>query len=276
MKRFYIITILILQSFSILLAQKVDVLTLATFHFAFPNRDIQKYKIDDQIDVLKPEHQREIEAITDMISKFKPTIIAIEANPSQQHRIDSIYIDYLNGKYQLGRQESEQIGFRLAKQYNLKKLYCVDDWGELPEQINNVVYGNDTIYKEKFMDFFYNNPDSLKVYIKEDVYKSKGILEELHERNSDDFLKKDLGNYLISIFKFETDENEFFGVDFTTGWWFNRNLRIFRNIQKIPAKPDDRILVIYGSGHMNILNILFDASPEYRLVRSNDYLKLSE
>jgi hypothetical protein len=273
MNKYYIIVFLLIQSFSVLIAQEVDVLTLATFHFAFHNRDIQKIENDDQINVLKPEHQNEIEKIAGMISTFKPTIIAIEVDPIQQTKIDSLYNDYLNGKYQLSREESEQIGFRLAKQNNIKKLYCVNDWGKLPEQINNVVYGNDTFARQKFMDFFYNNPDSLKIYEKEDVYKTKGILEELRELNSDVFLKKDLGNYLISVFKYETDENEFFGVDFTTGWWFNRNLKIFRNIQKIPTKPDDRILVIYGSGHMNILNILFDASPEYRLVKANDYLK---
>ncbi|MEP7266457.1 MAG: DUF5694 domain-containing protein, partial [Saprospiraceae bacterium] len=56
-------------------------------------------------------------------------------------------------------------------------------------------------------------------------------------------------------------------------WWFNRNLRIFRNIQKINAKPTDRILVIFGAGHMNLLNIFFKASPEYKLVERNKYLK---
>ena len=88
-----------------------------------------------------------------------------------------------------------------------------------------------------------------------------------------DHLKKDLGNYMISKFKYETTDNVFSGVDFTTGWWFNRNLRIFRNIQKIPTKVDDRVLVIYGSSHMNLLNIFFDASPEYQLEKINDYLE---
>ena len=86
-------------------------------------------------------------------------------------------------------------------------------------------------------------------------------------------LKKDLGDYLIGVFKYETDDNEFFGVDFQTGNWFNRNLRIIRNIQKINTKQNDKIFVLFGAGHMNILNILFDASPEYKLVNVNDYLK---
>jgi hypothetical protein len=37
-----------------------------------------------------------------------------------------------------------------------------------------------------------------------------------------------------------------------------------RNIQRVDAKPSDRILVIFGAGHLNILNYLFECLPEYR------------
>ncbi len=82
-----------------------------------------------------------------------------------------------------------------------------------------------------------------------------------------------MGTYLIRIFKYETTDNEFFGPDFVTGWWFNRNLRIFRNIQKIKAKTTDRIVVIFGAGHMNLLNLLFNSSPEFKLLKVKNYLK---
>jgi hypothetical protein len=208
-----------------------------------------------------------------MIAAFEPTIIVIEVDPNKQEKVDSVYSAYLDGNHQLKRNEHEQIGFRLAKRFNLPTLYCTNDWGELSEQINHVVYGNDTVARQKFMDFFYNSDDSSKIYNPENKFKSMGILEHLKMVNSRDHLKKDLGNYMISKFKYETTDNVFSGVDFTTGWWFNRNLRIFRNIQKITANPDDRILVIYGSSHMNLLNIFFDASPEYELEDINDYLK---
>jgi hypothetical protein len=253
--------------------QKIKVLTLGTFHFAFPNLDVIKTDDKDIIDVLKPEYQKEIESIVKMIAVFEPTIIAIEVDPNKQEKIDSVYMAYLSGTHKLKRSEHEQIGFRLAKQFNLQTLYCTNDWGELPEEINNVVYGNDTISQQDFMNFFYNNNDSSKIYDPENKFKSESILEHLKMVNSKDHLKMDLGNYMINIFKYETNDNEFFGVDFTTGWWFNRNLRIFRNIQKITAKPDDRILVIYGSSHMNLLNIFFEASPEYELENINNYLE---
>lgn len=273
MRIYYIIALLLLWSLSTVEAQKVEVLTLGTFHFNFPNLDVKKTDSEDQIDVLEPKYQKEIESIVDKLKKFKPNIIVIERSPEFQEKYDSIYTRYLEGNHELNRSEEQQIGFRLAKRLGLQKLYCVDAWGADYEDITQLFEGNDSIAKQKFMNFFYNHPDSSMLYEDDNLYKTEGILAELRKRNSEEFLKQDLGNYLIGIFKYETEDNKYFGVDFTSGWWYNRNLRIFRNIQKIPTKPDDKILLIYGSGHMNILNTLFEASPEYTLVRTNVYLE---
>lgn len=254
--------------------KKTKVLTLGSFHFNFPNMDVAKTEEDDKIDVLDPQYQKEIEIIVSKLEKFKPTKIVIERRPELQKKYDSLYSSYLNGTHTLSRDEEQQIGFRLAKRLGLKKLYCTDAWGEDYEDVKKVVDGNDTIAKGKFMDYFYNHPDStLNSYRNEiPLFKTEGILAELKRMNSEQFVKNGLGDYLIGIFKYETKNNNQFGVDFITGWWFNRNLRIFRNIQRIDSTPQDRVLVIYGAGHMNLLNIFFEASPEYELLYVNDYL----
>ena len=69
-------------------SQKTEVLTLGTFHFNFPNLDIKKIEAADQIDVLQPKYQKEIEDIVTRIVTFKPTIIAIEREPSKQAKYD--------------------------------------------------------------------------------------------------------------------------------------------------------------------------------------------
>lgn len=253
---------------------QTKVLTLGTFHFNFPNLDVAKIEDADQIDVLDSKYQKEIELIVDKLVKFKPTIIVIEREPEKQQTYDSLYTSYLNGQHKLTRSEEQQIGFRLAKRMGLSRLYCTDAWGTDYEDVKKVIDGNDTIAKGKFMDFFYNNPDSILTSFRSEkaLFKTEGILAELKKLNSAEYVKKGLGDYLIGIFKYETKENNQFGPDFVTSWWFNRNLRIFRNIQRIKAKPEDRILVIYGAGHMNLLNIFFEASPEYQLLHINDYL----
>lgn len=273
MKTTFTILCTLLCLTSIAQSAETKVMTLGTFHFNFPNLDATRIETKDQIDVLTPAYQNEIEAIVSKIARFKPTIIVIERTPGEQHRTDSAFNLYAQNNYQLKRSEEEQIGFRLAKRFGLKKLYCVDEWGNFTERINSIVNGKDSVEAQKFESFFENNPDSLKRFIHKPNFKNEGILNALRKLNNEENIKKDLGNYLVGLFKYESKEHDFTGVDFETGRWFSRNLKIFRNIQRISAGSSDRILVIYGAGHMNILNYLFDCSPEYDRVKTNDYLK---
>ena len=254
-------------------SSKTDVMTLGTFHFNFPNLDVAQTSKNDQIDVLDPVYQKEIQTIVNKISEFKPTIIVIERQPSRQQFTDSVFNSYLLGNYKLRRAEEEQIGFRLAKLLGIKKLHCVDEWGDFTENIEKIVYGKDSVEAKKFETYFANNPDSSKRFKPAAIFKTKGILAALRQDNDELNIKKSLGNYLIGLFKYESVEKDFTGVGFETGRWFNRNLKIFRNIQRIPTTPSDRILVIFGAGHLNLLNYFFDCSPEYRRVKTNDFLK---
>ena len=272
MKYFLIIIFIVIGFAGNSQSGKVEVLTLGTFHFSFPNLDANKIDREDQIDVLEPAYQKEILDIVRRISSFRPTIIVIERQPSEQLKTDSLYNLYLAGKYPLKRNEEEQIGFRLAKQLGLKKLYCADEWGNFNTRINDILNGKDSMEALKFENYFEHNPDSAKQFHQKPQLKTKGILYELRKLNNEINIKKDLGNYLTGLFKYESEKNDFTGVDFETGRWFSRNLKIFRNIQRIPAKSSDRILIIFGAGHMNLLNYFFECSPEYKLVQAGHYL----
>lgn len=273
--RFSILLFTLFFTFQIQAQQQrsTEILTLGTFHFDFPNRDFIQIENSNQIDVLNPEYQKEINLIVDKLKKFEPTIIVIEYQPSEQKKIDSLYSEYLAGEYQLRREESQQIGFRIAKEMGANKLYCVDEWGEFNQQVKNVVFGNDTIESKKFNQYYQKNVDASKKYNPKTIFKEEGILPELIRINDPKYIRKTLGNYLIGPFKYESEKGDFFGVNFETGRWFNRNLKIFRNIQRIKTDPNDKILVIFGSGHMSVLNLLFESSPEFELVNANSYLQ---
>jgi hypothetical protein len=273
MKYFLTIILIAIGFTSSSQSEKVEVLTLGTFHFNFPNLDAKKIDSEDQIDVLEPKYQKEIQDIVRKISGFRPTVIVIERQASEQLKTDSLYNLYLAGKYQLKRNEEEQIGFRLAKQLGLNKLYCADEMGNFNPRINDIVFGKDSIEALKFENYFEHNPDSAKQFHPKPQLKTKGILYELRKLNNEIIIKKSLGGYLTGLFKYESKENDFTGVDFETGRWFSRNLKIFRNIQRIPVKSSDRILIIYGAGHLNLLNYFFECSPEYKLIITNQYLQ---
>ena len=102
------LTLVLTLFISVVFAQpqkKTEVLTLGSFHFAFRNLDLIKTSTEDQIDVLEAKYQKEIEDIVARLAKFEPTIIAIERDPDKQAKYDSLYNQYLSGKYNLARDE---------------------------------------------------------------------------------------------------------------------------------------------------------------------------
>src|SRR5204862_5650327 len=81
--------------------------------------------------LLATERQQEIGQLIEVLKKFHPTKIAIEADVSGQ-RASQQYSDYVAGKYTLSRNEIDQIGYRLAKELGHKTVYPVDVDGDFP------------------------------------------------------------------------------------------------------------------------------------------------
>ena len=272
MKKIIILIVCVLSACFAAAQEPVPVLTLGTFHFDFPNLDQVQYAESEQIDVLNPVYQNEIETLVGLLEKFAPTIIVIERPVKMQFETDSLFRRYLADCYDLQRGEDEQIGFRLAKRLGIDRIYCVDEWGKHYDEIDELLREENSKEYIRFETSFYDHPDSIIRFVPEAVFKEQGIIAELIELNDPEHIRRSLGNYLIGHFKYEFFSNDYIGVDFETGRWFNRNLRIFRNIQRIETGPSDRILVIFGAGHLNLLNYLFECSPEYRLEEANKYL----
>jgi len=249
---------------------QTKIMTLGVFHFAYPNLDAVKTVDKDKISVLDEPYQSEIIAISEAITYYKPTIIAIEATPDQQFKIDSLYSLYKNNKFKLERDEIYQLGFRIGKKLNIPVIYCVNDWGRHYDNIEELF--KDSIRSARLEEYYLHSPDS--------IYKNSGaskkvssIINALAKTNEPNHIKERLSVYLLNPFKFEEKPGDFTGVDFETGRWFNRNLRIFRNIQRIPHSVNDRILLIIGAEHLNLLNMFFEISKEFEFVSPLPYLE---
>ncbi|MDR1056267.1 MAG: DUF5694 domain-containing protein [Prevotellaceae bacterium] len=163
MKKAFLLLMFILLLSPISAQDTIPVLTIGTFHFDFPNLDRIQFTEDNQIDVLLLKYQDEINDLVKMLAKFEPTIIVIERYPEAQKRIDSLYQEYLMGKYDLKRSEDEQIGFRLAQKMGINKLYCVDEWGRAYDKIEKLL---DNENSEEYINFersFSEHPDSVKI-----------------------------------------------------------------------------------------------------------------
>ncbi len=249
---------------------QTPIMTLGVFHFAYHNLDAIRTEKKDQISVLEEPYHSEIIKICKAIEEFKPTIIAIEVDPDRQHKIDSLFSLYKSGKLTLGKDEIDQLAFRIGKNLNLSKIDCVNSWGKHYTNIKAMF--KDSIRLANMENYYFNCPDSIYILHKKSK-KITSIIDELETMNNPKYLKERLSHCLLNPLKYEEKPGDFTGVDFETGRWFNRNLRIFRNIQRIARKPDDRILLIIGSNHLNLLNIFIDVSKEFDFVSPLPYLE---
>lgn len=96
----------------------------------------------------------------------------------------------------------------------------------------------------------------------DDITVSAPLLDYFKYMNSPVNHQYGYGLYLTSWFKDKSNQ----GADQLSMWWYNRNLRIFRNLTGITEGPEDRIMVLMGNGHAAVLRQLIEASPEYDFV----------
>ena len=225
---------------------QTKIMTLGVFHFAYLNLDAVKTEDKDKVSVLDEPFQSEIISISEAVAYYEPTIIAIEATPDQQFMIDSLYALYKKNKFKLGRDEIYQLGFRIGKNLNISVISCVNDWSRHYENIEELF--KDSARSAILEEYYLHSPDSI-CRISGASKKVSSIIDVLAETNESNHIKERLSVYLLNPFKYEEKPGDFTGVDFETGRWFNRNLRIFRNIQRIPHSVNDRILLIIGAEH---------------------------
>lgn len=233
-----------------------EILVLGTYHMSNPGRDIHNMQADD---VLSPQRQQEITQLIEVLKRFHPTKIAIEDDIGSQ-RVEREYSDYLAGKYTLSRNETNQIGYRLAKELSHKSVYPIDDEAEFPWQ-RVVNYAKANGRTEKF-DAISSGWGTL---VKEqgDFLRSHTVLETLEYMNSDSRAAKDMAFYFATVPY--GDPSDYAGPDLLAAW-YQRNIRIYSNIVKLIESPNDRILVIYGAGHLGWLrqDTANDASVKLR------------
>lgn len=252
--------------------QVPKVLLVGTFHFEYYDLDAHVTDMDKRVNVKEPQRQKELEELVAYIARFEPTVIAVEAGAKTGWLMDRYRNYQLSGTLERSS-EIDQLGFRLMERFGIDTLFGVDagtllgDLWDLPDSaiLHPIL---DSIYSD--WDFRSDDPVSQRysrLYDANDSFKKEHtLLEAFLHRNSDKMLDRDYGAYLTGDFKLGT----YRGADGLAMHWYARNLRILRNIQELRMRPDDRLVVIYGAGHMGILKHLFECTPQFELVKFDD------
>lgn len=223
---------------------KNSIALLGMYHFDNPNQDNFNINSDN---VLLNKRQVEIEALVNILAKYKPTHIALEFNAADS-TLDLKYQQYLKGNYTLGASEREQLGFRLAKISGHRHIYPVDapdirldfDPGELA-----VDYG-------PLLGQLSKTGNSVVTGINEWLNKYT-IGQVLANMNTPQFDQLNINlyyQYLLPIGKGNIQP----GLE-AVSRWYKRNLFILHHIMKLTEnKTGNRVLVIFGQGHTAMLN----------------------
>jgi hypothetical protein len=237
-----------------------EVLVLGTYHMSNPGRDIFNMEADD---VLAPKRQAEIRELLDVLAGFCPTKIAIEAD-SDSPKIKQ-YQDYLAGKYELSRDERDQIGFRLAKELNLPRIYGIDADGEFPFlalQDYAKAHG-----REKELESLMNQVGKT-VQDENEFLKSHSVLQMLLHMNSREAVRRGLAAY--ALFAHFGEEYNYPGARLLTEW-YQRNMRIHTHLLNI-VEPGDHLIVIFGAGHLGLLRQAVQTDPTLKLRTIEEFI----
>jgi hypothetical protein len=242
-------------------AARPEVLVLGVYHMANPGRDLFNTQADD---VLAPKRQQEIAELAEVLKKFRPTKVALE-NDSQS-RLQARYEKYLAGEYVLTANEIDQIGLRVAKELGHKTIYAVDADGDFPFQrvVNFAKASGQSAKLDAHMA-------EIGAMVKEqnEYLKSHSVLQTLLYLNSDEKAAQGVGFYYAEARYGEP--GDYAGPDLLAEW-YRRNVRIYNNVARLLTSSDERILLIFGSGHLGWLRHDFASDPTVRLRELEEFV----
>jgi hypothetical protein len=240
-------------------APPVEVMIVGTFHMSNPGKDLHNMSADD---VLAPKRQAEIEAATNALAKFRPTVVAVEwPAPLTTERYNS----YLAGTLAPSHNEVVQLGFRLAKKSGLKSVNGVDVDGDFPfEAVQTYAksHGQQAILDKAGTDVQALVDQTNKVLTNGTVGGTLRFINDPVRISNDN-------GFYRTMLRIGDGTNQP-GADLLTAW-YKRNFLISANLVQL-AKPGDRIVVFYGFGHCFLLRQAVSEMPGFKLVEPNHFL----
>jgi hypothetical protein len=236
----------------------VQVMIVGGFHMT-GGHDMHNIAVDD---VTAPKRQAEIEAVAGALAAFKPTAVVVEW---PHDIVADRYAKYRAGGLRDSHNEVVQLGFRLANEMNLPGVSGIDVDGDFPY-------------------------DPVDAYAKAHgqsawLDKANDLIEAEVRQGSDILAHGTIGDLLrhLNTPSEIVQANGFYGSVLHVGGgadqpgaelltaWYHRNALICANLIQL-AKPGDRIVVFYGSGHATLLRMCVSQTPGFELVEANDYL----
>lgn len=250
----------------------IEVMVLGTYHMGNPGQDLHNARVDP---VTTPGKQAEIEAVAEALARFQPTAIAVErVARDQSTMLDHRYPAFTPADLLTDPDERVQVGYRLAHRLGLERVYAIDEQ-DRDGQPSYFPFEDVQAWAEA------NGRSPALAAMHQQVATMIGEMETRQRADT-------VGGVLRWM---NTPESAASGQTFYTallafgagdaqpgavlnGRWYTRNALIFARLMQA-ARPGDRIVVIYGSGHNYWLRQMVETTPGFVLVEPADYLPAS-
>lgn len=242
----------------------VPVLNVGTFHMGY-TPDANTTEFDEN----NKENIRQIHEIAKQIAAFKPTIILVEQNPSQNKMLNQIYQEYLlNPKMSFENPtEVQLLAYEVGRLSGTKKIYGINHQEDYMYMLGDLLKEqDDSVSINRYIELLRAN--ELKNGMKKADVKIKEMLQFY---NHPDFLDFAIGMNAdmlttVSFRKYPLGAEQ-------AAKYYHRNLAMFSNMNNVPITKDDRIFVLMGATHTAFFKDFLRRSPKFKEVNSLDYLK---
>lgn len=265
---FRIFTFLLLTNYSISHAQttidssfnEIEVLNLGTFHFGITPDN-------HKIDYNEKRNLKKIKEITRQLANFDPTIILVEITPENQKTLNEEYQKYLKNpkiKTTFAGTEIQLLAFEIGRLSKTDKIIGIDhklSYNYMLDKLAKRIKADKYFLARKRIIENHNKIDVNKIGL-----KKKLLLMNTEENYN--FLININADYLTYV----NSKNKFEGAD-EAAKFYQRNLRMLANINKVNITKDDRVLIIAGAAHAAFFSKFLDRSPIYELVDLTKFLK---
>jgi hypothetical protein len=253
-------------------AAPIAVMVLGSYHFDSPGLDLVNTKVDD---VLKPQRQEELQALSDALATFRPTKIVVERVAKTPALLDHRYAEFTPADLGKNRDERYQIAYRLAQRLGMKTVYAID---EDPGPGEPDYFPFDKVAAWAKANGAQAKVDAALEEVKSVVAETERLQQEgsiahvLAAMNRPERTEADQTFYYKVLALGDTEAQP--GADLNAMWYL-RNAKIFAKLMLV-AKPGDRVLVVYGSGHNYWLRHFARTAPGYRAVDPTPYLQKAD
>lgn len=255
---------------------RAQICILGTFHFV---------EASHLMPINNEQRQKEFKSLINKILQFKPNKLCVELRPNQELKYNEIYKKYLSDssidlKKELVDYQLQGASYIIINPLD-ERIKFAFDMAHVADinSINGIDYYDGWIQQEVFDEAEKNNKEQYEMLTNSYNIFAKKVMGMLKPENNIEDMYKYLNMKETNELQHSTgfmpfndvgDGDDAIGIKFVSDW-YNRNLHIYANLKRI-AKPDDRILVLYGAGHRKLLSDFISESPDLEYVDSIKYL----